>query len=424
MTFQKKSNIIADVTCPFCSLLCDDLVLRNYAGKLSIKKNDCPKAVHGFERIDPDISPRIHGNDCTLEDAIGHAANIMSNARQPIITGLGTDINGSRAAMLLAETTGSIIDHSHSNGMMSNALILQTSGWMLTTLSELKNRADLIVFIGTDASTNYPRFFERFIWDQDSLAGLKKNNRDCVFIGNKLNTRLGIKPNGGNPTVISCSDESLSEIIGLLRALVNGVKIKSSMISGKKLTALKNLSERLKNAKYGVFVWAAGEFSQSYAELTVHAICELTKELNLTTRFSGLPLGGNNGGISFSNVCTWQSGYPMRVNYSAGHPDYDPHNFSTSEALKNTESDAMLWISSFDSDLSPPVTSVPTIILSRPSKRLALDTEIYIPVATPGLDHPGNLSRTDSVVTLPLKQIRDTHLPSVSETLNRIHQSL
>ena len=419
-----QSKTFKDVTCPFCSLLCDDIVLNNQSGGLTIRQNGCPKAVRGFQRQDPHIQPTIHGKESTLDEAIAHAAEILGKARQPIITGLGTDVSGSRAAMSLAEITGAIVDHSHGDAAVKNIMVLQTSGWMLTTLSELKNRADMIIFIGTDGHSNYPRFYDRFVWQQDSLSGLKKNAREIVYIGNKLKTLKGISPDGKKPTVVKCTDESLGETVSVIRALLNGNDITSKSISNRKLSDLKKLSGRIKHASYPVFVWAAGELIPAHSELTIHSICELVKELNKSSRAAGLSLAGSNGGVSFLNVCTWQSGYPLRVNYTAGYPHYDPYNYATTEVLGKTEADAMLWVSSFEADFIPPQTSIPTVVLSRPSIKNALDAEVYIPVGTPGLDHTGNLFRTDNAVNLPLKQVRQTGYQSVSDILSRIQDRL
>ena len=45
---------------------------------------------------------------------------------------------------------------------------------------------------------------------------------------------------------------------------------------------------------------------------------------------------------------------------------------------------------------------------------------VAIPVGTPGLDHAGSVYRMDGVVSLPLRALRDTGLPSVAQALARI----
>jgi hypothetical protein len=46
------------------------------------------------------------------------------------------------------------------------------------------------------------------------------------------------------------------------------------------------------------------------------------------------------------------------------------------------------------------------------------------PVATPGVDHAGQLVRLDGVVSLPLRRLRDAGLPGVAEVLGAIGQGL
>ena len=424
MTKNSQTKLLKEITCPFCSLLCDDLEISCQQERLKVSANGCPIAVTGFEYKIADIAPHIHGEACTLEQAIEHAARILSNARHPLISGLGTDVAGSRAAIHLAESVGAILDHEKSDGAIRNILVLQSGGWIMTTLAELKNRADLVVFIGTDLSNNYPRFYERFIWNQSSLAGLKSNSRELIYIGKGLNTGAGINPAGVKPTVINSDSNNLLEYITVIRAMLKGMPVRAEQISHNKLAMLRKVAEQILSAEYGVFVWAPGELTEPHAELLIQSICEMVKELNKSGRYAGLSIGGGNGGITFQSVCAWQSGYPGRVSYANGYPEYNPYHLSTRETLTKSEADALLWISSLDGKLKPPKTTIPSIVLSRPSRRQALDAEVYIPVGTPGLDQSGNMFRTDSIVNLPLKQLRQSQYMSVSTILNSIRQAL
>jgi formylmethanofuran dehydrogenase subunit B len=425
MSLSNKNTIsYQDVPCPFCSLICDDLEIKNQGGKLSVTQNGCHKARGVFEREQSKINPRIKGKNCSLEEAIGHAVKILKQANQPLIAGLGTDINGMRAVMALAEKTGAIIDHMYSDGAYKNIKVLQDHGWIMTTLAEIKNRADLIIFAGTDAASNYPRFFERAVWNENSLAGMDIKKRQIIYIGENLDTSHGKTPNGKQPTYIPCKQEQIGEIIAILHALVVGNKVEKTGLAGTKLTDLEKLAVRMKQAKYGVIVWAPGELNFPHAELTVLSISELIKFMNRSTRYAGFSLGGNDGGMSAQNVSTWQSGYPLRVSYSNGYPDYDPHKYSATNVLKRHEVDAMVWISSFGADSKPPKARIPSIILADTPVKMEYTPDVYIPVATPGLDHTGQMIRTDSVVSLSLKQIRESKRMSVSGILNRVLLSL
>lgn len=416
-----RMSITREVTCPYCSLLCDDLVIQENAGGLTVKENGCHLADREFESPPAAGKPKIKGKNSTLEDAIQESARILKRSKVPLLAGLGTDVAGMRAVMQLAEKSGAIVDHMHSHGLLKNSLVLQDLGWVMTTMAEIKNRADLIIFAGTDA-TNYPRFFDRVINNKNTLFRGSLNDRQIIYIGDNLDTSVGRTKSGRQPTVIKCKQEHIGEIISVIHTMIVGDHIDSDVIHGIKLRTLIDLAERMKKARYGVIVWAPGELNISHAELTIQNFCELIKYLTRETRFAGFSLGGNDGGITAVNVCAWQSGYPLRISYHKGYPVYYPHNYSTSYALKNRRVDAMLWVSSFSSGAKPPRASIPSIVLATPTTRIGYRPDVFIPVGTPGLDHKGHLFRTDSVVSLPLKQLRDNGLPSVAEVLNRLFE--
>ncbi|HIF50983.1 MAG TPA: formylmethanofuran dehydrogenase subunit B [Thiotrichaceae bacterium] len=423
LSLDKKSNastaITKDVTCPFCGILCDDLVIQNQNNKLKVIENGCSKAIEMFQKELPESSAQIKGKNVSLDDAIDSVCKILKKSHTPLIAGLGTDVSGIRNVMELADKTGAILDHMHGNGLIRNTLVLQDLGWIMTTMAEIKNRADLVIFAGTDA-TNFSRFYERVIWNKESMFKLKNDDRQIVYIGANLNSKPGINPNGKRPTVLDCETEEIGEIISSLHALVAGATLDVNEVAGIKVKTLQTLAEQMKTAKYGVIVWAPGELDFPHAELTIQNFCETVKYLTRFTRFAGFSLGGNDGGMTANSVCAWQSGYPLRVNFNKGYPDYDAYRYSTHNVLKNKEVDSLLWISSFSSNINTPHASIPTIVMGMPDTKLKFKPDVFIPVSTPGIDHTGQIIRTDSVVSLPLKKVRTSPYASVPSVLNQV----
>ena len=413
------NSVIKDVPCPFCGILCDDLVIQNENNDLKVLKNGCPKSVALFEKEIAKASAQIKGKNVSLDEAIIAASSILKKSRTPLFAGLGTEVSGMRKVMELADKTGAILDHMHGDGLIRNTLVLQDLGWLTTTMAEIKNRADLVIFAGTDA-TNFPRFYERVIWNEDSMFMKKNEEKDIVYIGNDLNSKPGVSPSGKKPTHLKCKSEDIGEIISSLHALVSGATLDVKEVAGIKMSTLETLAEKMKTTRYGVIVWAPGELDIPHAELTIQNFCETVKYLTRFTRFAGFSLGGNDGGMSAMGVSAWQSGYPLRVNFNKGYPDYDAHRYTTKNVLKNKEVDALLWVSSFESEITPPHASIPTIVLGNPGHKLGFRPDIFIPVATPGLDHDGQITRTDSVVSLKLKRLRQSPYESVHSILKQV----
>jgi formylmethanofuran dehydrogenase subunit B len=63
-------------------------------------------------------------------------------------------------------------------------------------------------------------------------------------------------------------------------------------------------------------------------------------------------------------------------------------------------------------------------MLARPGFIPARRVEVLIPTGVPGLDHAGSLYRTDGVVALPVRRLRDTRLPSAAEVVDGITAAL
>jgi formylmethanofuran dehydrogenase subunit B len=161
-----------------------------------------------------------------------------------------------------------------------------------------------------------------------------------------------------------------------------------------------------------------------HAELTVDQLAGLAKDLNQTIRFAGLSLGGAEGAVTASATTTWITGYPLRVSFASGAPDYDPYRYDIGRMLADGEGDLLVWTASFSPDLGPPKTKLPMVVLGTPGLKLAKAPEVFIPIGTPGVDHEGRLVRVDNVVSLPLQNLGRSDLPSAASVLAAIEAAL
>ena len=409
------------VACPFCGLVCDDLVVAAEDGRLRVRANGCRISTAAFERASGGEQPRVAGRGATLAEAAAEAARLLHGARQPLFAGLGTDVAGARAIVRLAERCGGVVDHMNSAAGLRDALVLQDSGWINTTLTEVRNRADLLVVAGSDVAGRFPRFFERCISNRETMFG---DARRCevVFVGKGAPD--GTLGPDSVVTVLPCDESRMHEAFGVLRALVAGRAPQAAGAAGVPMPALAALAERMKAARYGVIAWAAADLAYAHAELTVQALCELVRELGRTTRFSGLPLSSGDGDATFESVHLWHSGYGSRTSYGSGVPEYDPYHFSTERLLEGRMADVLVWVSSFSESRTPPATAAPTVVLGRAGMTLPVQPAVFVPVGTPGIDHAGHLFRTDRVVALPLARLRNSDLPSVSQVVEAIEEAL
>jgi formylmethanofuran dehydrogenase subunit B len=407
-------RLVTDVACPFCGLACDDLGIEVSATGLLVAANGCARSRRMFGESSAIGAPaRIAGAPATLADAIARAATILREATRPAFAGLATDVAGVRATLSLAERLGGVVDHLGSRALMRNVRVLQDRGALTTTFAEVRNRADLIVVAGTDAVSRFPRFFERVAFGEAMFVG--EHEREVVFIGAQE------VPEGiARLLQIRCDNRALGEVFGALRALCAGTMPARTDVCGVPLATLADLAQRMQGARYGVVVWAAADLDFPHADLTIDAIVGCVSVLNERTRFSSLPLGGNDGDVTANQVCLWQTGFPLRTSFAGGLVDHDADRYALEALLAHDEIDALVWVSSFDAALVPPRTRIPTIVLGRRGMSVAPAPAVQIAVGTPGLDQAGHFFRGDAVVAVRLRQVARTDLPATADVIDRI----
>ena len=415
-----------NVTCPFCGLACDDLQVDVSAGTPIPIAKSCSISRDAYQRLAPlpGVTPRVDGAAVALNVAVARAAQILAQANNPLFGGFATDLSGARRVVQLADRCGAVIDHMNSTAKLRNLLTVQDAGWITTTLAEVKNRADVVVLLGTDAISRFPRFFERVVWNTESMFDLDPQSRDIVYVGQGLDMHAGFAPDGRPPASIPCRIDEIGEGLGAMRSLLAGQSLQAKTVAGVPVSQWADLVDRLRSARYGVIVWAAPDFDFPHAELTVQTLSALIKDLNKTTRVCGFPLGGSDGDFTANGVLMWQTGLPFRSSFATGSPVYEPHLNSTQRLLDSGEADALLWVTSFNPKRLPPTTQLPMIVLAPPSAQFEREPDVFIPVGTPGVDHAGHYTRTDKVVALPLRKLRDIGLPSVEGVVAAIEASL
>ncbi len=416
---------ITEVPSPFCGIGTDDLAIQVDGNSLKVTKNGCTVNISAFGQPIVEISPRIDGKEASLDEAVIKAAELLNDANQPVFGGCATDVSGMRALMALADRNGAVVDNIGFNAAKRNFLAMQDSGWMNTTLAEIKNHCDLLLVIGIDLEAFAPRFFERYIWNDEAMFLDDTSSRSIVYLGKAPSGKASTSPKKKKAKVFECADDDFPQVLTALRTLVKGKPLAAGQVGGAAIKDLQKIAEQLKKASYGVVVWGAGALDFPHAELTVQTLCEIVKDVNESgTRCSGFPLGGKEGDQTANQVCGWQTGYPARMRFSSSFPEYDPFLFDSQKMLDNGEVDVLLWVHAFNSQVVPPKTDVPVIVLGRSGMKFDREPDVYIPVGTPGIDHAGHAYRLDNVVAIRLKKLRDSGLPSTFEVLAAIEQVL
>lgn len=399
-----------DVVCPFCGLGCDDLTVDARSAGLVVTSTDCPIARDGYAGTPPAGSPRVGGAPTTLDEAVRAAGRALAASRAPLVAGLATDVEGVRAALFLAERVGAVVDHIHSEALYRNLSVFQRTGWIATTLAELRNRCDLLIVAGPDPAALHPRFHER--WVLPPPAFQRAPRREVVFLGGEPLDATRTLLSGLPVTVIPAND--VGDAAAALSAALTDPSGAAPELAG--------LADRLRSARYAVVAWAAAGLCGPHADLAVERLVRLVNDVNRHTRCAGLPLTGRDNLVGANQVCTWQLGVPLRVSLAGGEPRHDPHRFAWERF--SAAADVVLWISAFRPELPVFPAGTTVIALTPPGTAFVADPAVHIPVGIPGIDHPAHVFRTDTVVALRAGRLIDRGLPDTASVLRAVAAAL
>jgi formylmethanofuran dehydrogenase subunit B len=310
-----------------------------------------------------------------------------------------------RALYRLANVGGAILDHAHGEAMMPALRMLQDRGQMFTTLAEIRNRADLIVCIGTDAVSSHPEFFRRSAPAEGQATACR-----VVFLA----------AGEGTPAAADIPWASAVESVRPGGDLFDTVAMLAALLDGRRIVApapeLAALGDAMRAARYCVLVWEPARLPP-HGALVGETLLRLLMNLNRKTRAGAFTLGGNDGAQTANGAMSWLSGLPLRSRVGPQGVDHDPLQYASARLLDEHAVDLLLWVASFTPELPPPQTALPRIVLGHPAlaKACAQPGTVFIPVATPGVNADGHLLRSDNVVSLPLYAVRDDGLPTVAE---------
>lgn len=420
-------RIVRDIVCGFCGLGCDDLEV-SVAGRTITPRRACAEAARLIARGDgPPPGPRVNGAAASLADAAAVAAGHLAGARAAVFSGLGADLAGLRGLYDIAMAAGASIDHAASAGLFANLERLARKGWIAATLAEVRNRCDLLVLFGDDPAAAYGRLFERALPARAANGAgaplFAPDGRRVVIIGGPLSEASRRALAGHALTEIPVAPEAVATgAAALASALAGRATGKVSGLAADTLDALARTAEQLKAARYSVFTWNAATLPPEDAAAVAGAAAEAVDLLSVTTRAAVFPLGGRDNVTGAHQLALWRFGYPLRTVIGAGTSRHVPELYATAAALK--DADLLLHTSAFRPEPPPDFTAGPVIVLGHPDTVFSREPDVFIPVGTPGIDHPGHVFRMDSVVCLPLSALRPAELPSVATAASALLASL
>ena len=451
-------EIVKAVTCPVCGSLCDDIEVVMENGKIVDVRNACAAGAAKFLNYNCEhriLKPLIRKNgefvEVSLDEAIRKAAEILANASYPILYGWSsTSCEAVRVGLELAEEIGGVIDNTSTVCHGPSILSIQDVGIPSCTLGQIRHRADLVVYWGSNPWSAHPRHIERYTafsegrfqkstWRRylakiRALIAKKKLERAFkrIFFKREISVppHLRYEP----PPFLERKERKLIvidvrrtksaeiadyfikvepgkdyELLQALRMLIRDQEIETDKVAGVPVEYLEEVADVMVNCDFGILFFGVGLTMSGAKMRNIDAAICLTRDLNMRTKFVIMPMRGHFNVTGANVVSTWQTGYPFAVDFSLGYPRYNPGETSVVDILLRGESDASLIIasdpaSSFPKKAVEHLAKTPLIVIDPHMNVTAQIADVVIPSAFVGIEAEGTAYRMDHV-PLPLKKI-------------------
>ncbi|ABD41815.1 formylmethanofuran dehydrogenase, subunit B [Methanospirillum hungatei JF-1] len=423
---------IRHVVCPYCGCLCDDIMIEVTDGKISGVENACTLGAHKF--LD-DAGNRLKGPimrtgdewvDISYEEAIEFAVKVLSEADRPLLYGWSGCATETQAiGAHLAELIGGVVDSTTSVCHGPSILAIQEVGHPGCTLGQVKNRADTIIYWGSNPIEAHPRHLSRYT-----------NYADAYFLHNAFRERRVIVVDVRKTPTAEIATEFVQleqggdyHVLSALRAIIRGRgDIIPDMVAGVPKTQLIRVADMCKKAKFGALFFGVGITMTGGKYKNIRNAIEFVDELNRHTKWTISPMRGHSNVYGSNEVFTWITGYPFAVDYSRGIAFYNPGETTAVDILARKEADAALIMASDPGAHFPRIccehlAKIPTILFDPyPSATTHLCT-LQIPSAVNGIDAAGTAYRMDGIPIRTRKFI-ETGYPTDTELMEKIYDRI
>jgi formylmethanofuran dehydrogenase subunit B len=382
---------VADATCAGCGCACDDIEATIADGQLSVRRTCALGDAWFAERATAPIV-RIDGRDASVDEAADAAAAILTQARAPLVYGLGqTSCEAQRRAVALAEAVGAIVDPAGGGGA---GLAYQAIGSSTATFGEIRDRAELVVAWRADPAVTNPRLLGRLRLDRAS-----RRSRTLVVVDAQ---RTATAEDADAFVELDAAKDF--EALWALRALIGRAPLDRDRAGELPLDALDELAERLLGARHVALLYGDGVARDELEALALFALVrDLSRDRHAVTL--GLRRDGNARGAE--DVLAWQTGFPAAVSFARGYPRANPGELSAAVLLERGEIDAALVVASDPVEHLPAAAAerlreVPTVVIDERDTATAAAARVVFVAAAAGLDVAGTVHRMDGV-PIPLR---------------------
>jgi len=407
--------------CTGCSLLCDDIEVEAEKNKINKVHTACRIGVAHMKAGKEKAIFRVNNKPVDEATAISEAAAILKNAKNPLIFGLGASTNETqKTAIELAKKINATLDDTSSFCLGSLVEALISEKIKTCTLDDVRNKADVIIFWGTDPSDSHPRHLSKYSYfprGSEKQRGWEEE-RTAIAIDVRKSHTAKICEND----FFQIPPKGDAEFIDALIAGLSGKLPKTSYnYPPKKILELANI---LKEAKFGVIFVGRGLI---YSLENLEPLFRLMKALNEKANFHLMPMVGNYNTMGFNENLFAETGYMNSVKFENGTVLHGPE-YSIVESLKERTVDAALIVDSDPFSILPRsivknLLEIPVISIDPYETLTSRNSKVYINTAISGVEAGGSATRMDGK-KVSFEPAIETNHPSDETILKKIMEAL
>ena len=416
-----------NIACTQCGCVCDDLRITVDNGRIVAAERACDMASAWYLAQETRRPPAasIDGKPAPVDAAFARAGEILARSSFPIIYGLSrSSTEGQRAAVALADCLGATIDTTASLCHAPSIMAFQQAGESTSSLGEVRNRSDLVIFWGCDPLVSHPRHWERYSVDPSGEFIEGGAGDRTVIVVDDHSTASSARAD----LFIQIESNRDFDALWTLRGLVRGIDMTAESSVGVPRDVLVDLAQRMKSCRSGVVFFGLGLSRRGLGHHNVEALLRLVTDLNRHTRFYARRMRLYGDVTGADSVLCWQTGYPFSVNLGRGYPRFNPGEFSIEGVLERQEADACVIVGSETLEqLSPAALAhlrdIPSIVLDYPNVNSIVSPSVHFTTAIYGVHRPGTAYRMDEI-PIPLRAFLPSEYPSDDEVLQGIQRQL
>jgi len=402
------------VTCTGCALLCDDIEAIVEDNRIKETRNACRRGAARMKGCINRLQPSVSQKPADIESSIGKAAEILRNAKSPMLFGWNNSTcEAQTKGIQLAKKINAIIDDtsSYCQGLLIERILQKK--FRTCSLEDIRNKADVLIYWGSDAQDSQPRHLSRFSYFPRGESRQRGYEEDRVAIAIDVRESNTAKICKGHFYRIPLKGDR-EFILALMEAL-------SGKVPAYDTKNMLELASLLKKAEFGAIFVGIGLTYSIKDDLDI-----LISLANMLPNFNIMPMVGHYNMRGFNETLFMETGFVNKVKFD--EKAVHDNKYSIVEALKNKTTDAIIVVGS-DPMSSLPRTvlhhlaSIPVVCIDPCITMTSKIASVTIPSAASGVESGGTAVRMDGKVIVLSKIIENDYMTD-EEILGRLMEAV